>query len=78
MLKIVKGKKIPPRTYAKTGGRGLKKYPFGDMKKGDAFFVPAAKRGGVETSLVCFNRNNKKKVKLVRREIGDKVWFWRA
>jgi hypothetical protein len=78
MIKIVKGKKIPARGGGYSTGRGNIKYPFGDMKKGDAFSVPAKLKDSVETCLRRYNIVNKKKMRLVRRNEGNKTWFWRA
>jgi hypothetical protein len=78
MIKIVKGKKIPPAsTHRNTKGR-TRLYPFGDMKKGDSFAVESQTASAVYQSLKNWNELNRSKVKLISRRLGAKTWFWKS
>ena len=78
MIKIVKGKKIPPREFGASHTGATRVYPFDKMAKGDAFAVNPDYANNVYVALRYYNTTNKKKIRLVSRKIDNKKWFWKA
>jgi hypothetical protein len=73
MVKVERGKKVPPKR-----GGGLGECPWRELKVGDSFFLAGkGKKNGIYARLGNFNKRNKKALKITIRIEGDGIRVWR-